>query len=418
MRGRNDNISFGLPIGGGSVPQSFSDLSHLIVLETGGSVATAFAGVMLADFGAKVIVCEEPPHGSTIRQLGGPAVQSVWWKIIGRNKLSIAFDSSRAAAVPLIERLCERADVLLCSRFNSETSSPWSDASQSSVRPPLVVDIHTTGSDRPDLWPWSMRPELAAAATGIMALTGQKDGEPRQPEFPLTEYLCGMMAATHTLAELRRRSCTSTGLASLQIAEHEAVQRMIEWQISVATALGRPELRDGNNFSMAGGISYIHRTRDQHYVATSAATQSVAMRLMRMIGGDALCSDPRFVTPATRSEHMPALITIIDKWISEHSQDEVLEAADAHDVVIGPIYEANDVMHDAHLKARNNIIAIQDSGGRSLLMPNVLPRSSGIEASVNRLGPRIGADTDEILQQLGFSPDDIQALSASGVIWK
>ncbi len=393
---------------------SNEDLSHLVVLETGCSVAAAFCTVLLADFGATVLACENPPHGSSIRALGGSAVQEVWWKVIARNKRSIAIDGDNVFSRPVIARLCNMADVVL---IDAGSPKYWIEEAQKAKNSPLLVSISSTGADLPNLWPWSVRPEFAAAATGMMALTGQRDGEPVQPEFPLSEYLSGMMTATHILAELRRRRLTRLNSKPIVVAEHEAGQRMIEWQIPVATALGRPELRDGNNFSMAGGISYIHQTSDGRYVATSAATQSVALRLMNMVGGERLCADPRFANPATRSNHMPALIEIIDNWISQHSFDDVIAAADLHDVVVGPIYNAEDVLRDSHLRARDNFIVLRDGDDRAITMPAVLPRISGIDTNVVHLGPAVGAQTNEVLARVGFSDDEIRVLHSSNVVW-
>jgi crotonobetainyl-CoA:carnitine CoA-transferase CaiB-like acyl-CoA transferase len=407
-----------MQVSGSQQAETSSGLSDVVVLECGGSVAAAFSGVLLADFGARVFVCEEPPNGSVIRSLGGPAVQRAWWKILARNKRSIAIDTRNAGSAPVMKSICDCADLILMGRHQRDDGvCPWLTAAANSVRSPLVIDIFPTGSDRPDLWPWSTCPELAAAATGLMALTGERDGEPVQPEFPLCEYLCGMQAATHALAELRRRKLTGHGPTQIKIAEHEALQRMIEWQIPVATALGRPELRDGNNFSMAGGISYIHRTKDGHYVATSAATQSVARRLLVMVGGEALRDDPRFDSPESRSRNMPHLIAIIDRWLSELTLAQIMQAAHDHDVVIGPIYEVDNIICDDHIRARKNIIEVMDDDGTAIPMPGVLPNISGIKTEITHLGPKIGCDSDLLLAYAGFTKHDVDNFRSSKIIW-
>ena len=83
---------------------------------------------------------------------------------------------------------------------------PWLRLLDGISPQPLVVDLFPTGADRPDLWPWSIAPELTGAVTGMAALTGYEFGPPVQPEMPLAEYLAGALAAAGAMAELRKAS--------------------------------------------------------------------------------------------------------------------------------------------------------------------------------------------------------------------
>ena len=180
--------------------QSGSGLSSLIVLETCGSVAAAFGCSMLADFGARVFVCEEPPNGARVRTLGGPTVRSVWWKIIARNKYSIAIDPTHSDANIILDAMMRLANlVFIDSGGKADSAEIWRAAASRSKTRPLVVDIFPTGSDRRDLWPWGTHPALAAAATGMMALTGWPGSSRCSPSFPLWVYLSGRP---------RRQPCT------------------------------------------------------------------------------------------------------------------------------------------------------------------------------------------------------------------
>src|SRR5258707_13432798 len=102
---------------------SVENLSGLTVLDVSGSPAPSFAGSLLADFGAFVMVVE-PPGGSPLRKLGSAAVQEVWWPIAARNKFSLALDVAKPEAAPVITRLLAQADVIL----RDDTASPWMEA--------------------------------------------------------------------------------------------------------------------------------------------------------------------------------------------------------------------------------------------------------------------------------------------------
>ncbi|MBK9609423.1 MAG: CoA transferase, partial [Betaproteobacteria bacterium] len=134
------------------------------------------------------------------------------------------------------------------------------------------------------------------------------------------------MGGTLASGALAKLHCALAGKAQswrLPVALHEAVQRMIEWQVPVASLYGRAEPRNGNNFPMNAGVSNMHRTADGRFVAISAANQAVAYRLLRMIGGDALAQDPRFDSPATRFRNMTPLYAILDAWIGARTLAEV-----------------------------------------------------------------------------------------------
>jgi crotonobetainyl-CoA:carnitine CoA-transferase CaiB-like acyl-CoA transferase len=391
-------------------------LSSLLVIEGAGSPAIGFACALLADFGARVFVCE-PRTGSAMRHLGSTAVQKVWWRIIARNKHSAAIDAE-GVSISALAAIAARADlILLDSHSQPNATQKWQAAAAQAKSRPVVVDLHPTGSDRRELWPWGIHSTLTAAAAGMMALTGHSDGPPMQPQFPLAEYLAGVLTAVHALAELRRRGRGAAFQRNLSIGLHEAVQRMIEWQVPIATAFGRPELRNGNNFPMAAGISNIHRCCDGKFVITSAATQSTALRMLQMVGVAEPASDPRFASPESRQRHMGEINALIDRWIGERTLDEVLVAGRRHDVVVGPIFDTADLLADPHVRERQNIV-LWDDGGEQTLMPAIIPRIVGRPVRIRHLGPDIGAHTHELLDMAGLSPEQIHSLESAGVVWQ
>ena len=390
-----------------------SDLSTLMVIEAAGTPAGAFAASLFADFGGRVIVCE-PPGGSPIRQLGSEVVRRVWWPIIARNKLSLAIDPDHPAASAIIDRLLAQAQLLV---RDDASPAAWQAAAASHRQAPLDLSLHAPGGDRPDLWPWSRMPQLAAAATGVVALTGHADGPAMQPEFPLAEYTAGLLAAAGALCELRAAGIGGRAPAPLAIGMHQALLRMNEWQLAVASVTGQAEPRNGNRFPMNSNIGNVFRTRDGKLLTVSAATPSVADRLLTMIGGPALRDDPRFRTTADRQRNMDALDVVVADWMARHDSAEAMRLVRENDVVVGPLYEAGDLLADPHLAARDDIAWIDDGHGEALPQPNVLPKISGMAGGIRRAGPAIGTDSDAVLQAAGFSAEDIAGFRRSGAVW-
>ena len=386
----------------------------IAVLEISQSVGAGFAGSLLADFGARVYVAERPPHGASLRSLGPKELGADWWDIVGRNKRSLAIDPAHRDAAPVVTRLLSSMDMVITDIGKPAWASDhWLRLLDGISPQPLVVDLFPTGADRPDLWPWSIAPELTGATTGMVALTGYEFGPPVQPEMPLAEYLAGTLAAAGAMAELRKARLAKTRPIHLPVATHEAVQRAIEWQVPVAAVLGRPEPRIGNQFPLSAGVSNMHRTKDGRYVALSAATQAVASRLLTMIGGETLDRDERFASPQARAGNMSALYQIIDEWIAQRTADETFAAAEDADVVIGPIYSVDDILADAQIAARDNVM----NSERKVPMPAVLPSISSIKPNVPIAAPTIGQHSGEALDFAGYSEAEIERMKASRLIW-
>jgi crotonobetainyl-CoA:carnitine CoA-transferase CaiB-like acyl-CoA transferase len=386
-----------------------SGLSGLTVLEVANTLGAAFAGSMLADYNATVIVCE-PPEGSALRRLGPKALDETRWQILARNKQSIAADWGHPDSTALIRRLLKQADMLVIDIAEPERAgNPWFAVLETvpEADRPLLVEVFPTGADYPDLWPYGRRAEFAGAASGVMALTGHTGKTPIQAEAPLTDYLAGTLAATKALMRLRKTRLEGTAPGAVATPLHQAVQRMIEWQTPVATAKGRAETRMANNFPMNAGIANMHPTGDGKYVAISAVTQATAMRLMNMVGGAELCADPRFATAQARSSGLADLYAQIDRWTGARTTTEIIATAAAQDVVLGPIYTTDDVLADEQIAARGNIVTVDD-----VTMPSVTPRLSSLDASIRNVGPAIGERGAEILVTLDDAPVHARALSA------
>ncbi|WP_146620055.1 CoA transferase [Acuticoccus sediminis] len=369
-------------------------LAGVFAVECADTPAAAFAAAIAADFGATVVIVE-PPEGTPLRRLAPSAAQAPWWASLGRNKRSIAIDPGTEDGASTLARLAEKADIVF--RDTTSRAAPLAEAARKAVD----VELFPTGADRPDLWPWSTRTEFAGAASGIGAITGPLGGLAVQPEMPLADYTAGMMALMLAMGELRAARLAGVKPEPVRLALHEALARMNEWQVIVATAFGRAEKRTGNRFPMNANIGNIFTTRDGQMLSVSAATPAIARRLLTMVGGEALSADPRFATPAARAQHMDELEDLIGDWFARHDGEEALRLVAENDVVVGPIYGAAELMADPHVAARGNIVDVPADGGGCIAMPAALPRTSDGGADVRSTGPTVGQDRDAVLAMLG-----------------
>jgi len=386
----------------------------ITVLEAADLPAAAFAAALLGDFGADVVVVE-PVGGSGLRCLGGEAVRAVWWPIIGRNKRSLALDHRQPSATTVLEALVRQADILFVDDSDlGRTVRAIADRLEVKGQ---VTRLFAPGADKPEQWHGTTDPAFAGCATGVVALTGRPDGAPMQAEFPLADGTSAVMAAALALFELRRARVADARAEPVDLGLHETLQRMNEWQLVVAAVQGHAEPRNGNRFPMNWNVGNIFRSRDGKLLTVSAATPSVADRLMTMVGGEALRTDPRFSTPAARRDNMDALDAAIGQWIAERDAEEVMRVVRENDVVVGPIYDAADLLADAHLAAREDIVRLSDEAGRSIAMPAPLPKVEAMPGHARHLGPKPGQGSRALLEVLGFGEEVVKTLRDSGALW-
>lgn len=396
-----------------SAGSSREALAGLHVLEISSTPGASFSAALFADFNASVYVGESLPDGSAMRH----RKPGMWWQIIARNKKSIAVDTSHPDAGEIVRKLLSQADVVITDvPARDRSNHPWLREAVRVPHTPLFVEVFPTGADQPATWPWSRSSDLSAASTGLMALTGIAGKTPVQPEFPMTDYLAGTLAATRAIAELRRAKLVREIAEDVAVPLHQAIFRMIEWQMPMATVFGSPQLRNGNAFPMNYSISNMHLTRDGNYVTFSAANDAQAHKLMEMVGGKELCEDPRFASSEARRRGLEDLYKITEKWMAERTLNEVLGAASRHDVVAGPVHSTKNIVIDSHVESRGNIVEVATESGPSIPMPGVVPRVEGWAAAVRSAGPSLGAHTAEALTACGFSEDFISRAAAEGLV--
>jgi crotonobetainyl-CoA:carnitine CoA-transferase CaiB-like acyl-CoA transferase len=138
-----------------------------------------------------------------------------------------------------------------------------------------------------------------------------------------------------------------------------------------------------------------YRCADGRWVAISTSAESVAQRVLEIIGAD---HDERFATFSGRAEHRDALDRIVADWIAARSSDEVLATFDAAEAAIAPVLTMTELLRDPQIVARDVVV---DVGGVRQQGP--VARLSRTPAELRHPGRRLGADTDAVLRELGLA---------------
>ncbi|MEU5978934.1 CoA transferase [Streptomyces sp. NPDC047315] len=401
-----------------SLPPSASHppLRDLRVLDLATLFAGPLAATMLGDFGADVIKVEHPGRPDPSRG-HGPAKDGVglWWKLLGRNKRTITLDLSAPGGRDTLLKLAVTADVVI-ENFRPGTLERWGLGwDELSRANPRLVLTRVTGFGQ--FGPYSHRPcfgTLAEAMSGFAAVTGEPDGPPTLPPFGLADSIAALATSYAVLTALAARAATGRGQV-VDMAIIEPILTVLGPQPLWYDQLGYVQPRLGNR-SRNNAPRNTYRTADGCWVAVSTSAQSVAERVLRLVGRADLVDEPWFASGTGRAEHCDELDAAVGGWIARRPRSEVLAAFEKAEAAIAPVYDVRDVVDDPQYRALDTVTEVDDPELGPIRMQNVLFRLSETPGAIRWAGRPHGADTDAVLTELGMSPDDITALRTQGAL--
>ena len=174
-------------------------------------LAGPYCTMVLADLGADVVKVERPGEGDETRTWGPPFVggEAAYYLSVNRNKRSVAIDLKDPDGLALALELCLRADVVIENFRPGGAERLGLDSATVSAINPRVVYCSITGFGKDD--PRAGYDFIVQAESGLMAVTGEPQGEPTKVGVALLDVLTGLHAATAILAALRRRDASGEG---------------------------------------------------------------------------------------------------------------------------------------------------------------------------------------------------------------
>ncbi|MEU9140239.1 CoA transferase [Streptomyces sp. NPDC048404] len=397
-------------------PSEGGSLDGLRVLDLATLFAGPLAATLLGDFGAEVVKVEHPSQPDPSRG-HGPSKDGIglWWKLLGRNKRTITLDLSKRGGRATLLRLAAEADVII-ENFRPGTLEKWDLgwAELSAANPRLILARVTAFGQ---FGPYAHRPgfgTLAEAMSGFAAITGEPDAPPTLPPFGLADSIAGLATAYAVLTALRARDRTGEGQV-IDMAIIEPILTVLGPQPIWYDQLGHVQPRTGNR-SANNAPRNTYRTADGSWVAVSTSAQSIAERVMRLVGRPDVIDEPWFATGADRARHADVLDGAVGAWIAERTRDEVLAAFEKAEAAIAPVQDVRDVMSDPQYQALDTVTSVDDPELGPLRMQNVLFRLSATPGAIHWAGRPHGADTDAVLGELGLTATEIRELRAEGAL--
>jgi crotonobetainyl-CoA:carnitine CoA-transferase CaiB-like acyl-CoA transferase len=393
-------------------------LDGVVVIDIATLFAAPMAATLLADFGAEVIKVEHPVRGDPVRDHGYVKDgQSLWWKVLDRNKQAITLDIGKSAGADLLLRLASFADVLI-ENFRPGTLERWGVGPEQfhAVNPRLIV-ARVTGFGQTG--PYARRPgfgTLAECMSGFAAMTGEPDGPPTLPPFALADGVAGQALANAILMALYHRDVRGGMGQVLDLAIIEPILSLLGPNPTVYDQLGVIPERTGNRTSNNAPRN-TYRCRDGRWVAISTSTQSIAERVLRLVGHPEVIAQPWFSSGRSRAEHAEELDAYVGQWISERDLDEVVRGFEEAQAAVAPVYDIRDIMNDPQYRALQTIVTVDDEDLGPMKMQNVPFRLSQTPGRIRWTGRSKGEDNEEIFGKwLKLSQAEMKLLSDQEVI--
>ncbi|MFV0318230.1 MAG: CaiB/BaiF CoA transferase family protein [Microthrixaceae bacterium] len=374
-------------------------LADLRVIDMATVIAGPGAARYLADFGADVVKVENPDGGDTARSMGWRDSRdgdSLWWKLMGRNKRCIGLDLKDPDDLQVMRALCASADVLI-ENFRPGTLERLGLAPEVLLddNPSLVVTRVTAfGQDGP----YASRPGFATQAealSGYAAISGEPDGQPLLPPIALTDEVAGLAAAFATMVAVH------SGVG--QVVDVSLIESMLQMMGPLVALYG---LTGQTQDRLGSGIPYTvprntYRTADGEWIAISTSAASVAARMLELIG---LGDDEELATFEGRQANREVVDEATARWVGQRLAADALAELEAAQVAVAPVHDMAGIFADEHFRARGAIAGVD-----GVPMQQLIARLSATPGSIRWAGRALDADAAEIRREIGDATDHRRA---------
>lgn len=391
-------------------------LAGVRVLDLSRILSGPYCSMMLADWGADVIKVEMPGDGDSTRQWGPPFVhgESAYFLAVNRNKRSIAIDLKHEEGRALLRRLVASCDVLL-ENFRPGTTERLGASYEelSKINPRLVYcSISGFGQDGPyrDLPGFDA---VAQAMSGMMSITGEPEGEPTKHGMSIADLSAGMWAAFAIVSALYEREKSGQG----QHLDVSLLDGQIAWLTYVAGAYfatGQLPARYGNGHPTI--VPYQPFATSDGYIMLAVGTDRQWQAFCRVANMEDVMNDPRFATNPDRVRNRDVVIAAVAERMKKRTTQQWRTELEAAGVPCGPINNVAQVFEDPHVLARGMVTSFTHPRAGEVKTVGVPVKLSRTPGDTPKPPPLLGQHTYELLGELGYSPEEIEALASLGII--
>ncbi len=388
----------------------------LRVLDLTRVMSGPFCTAMLADLGAEVIKIEMPGFGEEGRHFA-PHVQgeSTYFALLNRGKRSVAIDLKSPEGLALVRDLARQCDVLVENFRPGVMARLGLDLDALQADNPRLICASITGfGPAGPFADWPAFDLVIQAMSGLMSVTGERDGRATAVGESVADVATGMFAAWGIAAALYDRERTGVG-RRIDVAMLDSIFAMLLTSLSRALFTDVAPGRVGNRHPETYPVDSF-ATRDGDIVLVGFS-DAVVTRIFSAIGRPALADDPRFKSNRDRNAHEAELRDIIAQWAAALTRDEALARLREMDVPAAPVWTLPDLIASGQVEARGLVQpGVNQVLGNIKLVPQPVKFSDSETVSPMR-APVLGEHTEAVLREkLKLDEDRLAALRTSKAI--
>jgi crotonobetainyl-CoA:carnitine CoA-transferase CaiB-like acyl-CoA transferase len=370
---------------------------------------------MLADMGAEVIKVETPGTGDPLRAQGAIRDGLSWYFAgFNRNKHSLSLNLRSEDGKAVLARLIAQSDVLVENyRPGVMAQMGFDEARLKALKPDLVYcnisGFGTTG-------PYRDRPSfdfIAQAMSGFMAVTGAADGPPSRAGPPLADLVAGLQGALGICAALVKRGRTGAG-ESVGSSLNNGLISLLAFLAANHFATGEVPARTGNDHAIVAPYG-MFRTKDGE-VAVAPSQEQSYQRLVDALGLAELRTDPRFTSNDLRVKNRAAINAAIEARLMAETTEHWIEKLNAAGVPCGRVMGLAEVFADPQVVDQEMVLEQEHPGHGVVRMLGFPIKFAEAPCRLRRPAPEVGGDTEAVLRQLGYPPEEIARLRTAGAV--
>ena len=392
-------------------------LSGITVVDLSRVLSGPYCTMLLADMGARVIKIEQPRRGDDTRAWGPPFLngESAYFLSINRNKESLTLDLKQPAALELLGRLLDDADVLV-ENFRPGTMARLGldyerlTATRARLVYCSISGFGQTGPRRDE----AGYDAVVQAEGGLMSITGAADGPPFRLGVAIADIVTGMFAAQGITLALLARERTGRG-QQVDVGMLDATAALLTYQAAITFATGAPPGRMGNRHPTIVPYETFAASDGEFVIAVGNDDQW--QRFCGVLDTPHLARDEAFATNPARVANYERLRPLIAGRLRTRPRASWVETLRAAGVPCGSVRDVAEVLADTQLEARDMIATLEHAVAGSIRVLGVPIKLSETPGAVRTSPPTLGQHTADILRRdLGMSDDDVRALKAMGAI--
>jgi len=392
-------------------------LQGTLVVDMTQALAGPYLTMLLGDLGADVVKVERPGVGDQSRGWGPPFAgsESSYFMAVNRNKRSLTCNYKSELGLQALRRLVDRAEVVVTNeRRRSRLERMGADYETLSQRNPGVVYCSITGFGMSG--PYEGLPGydvIAQGMAGLMPITGQVDGSPMRYPPAIADLATAIYGLSAVLAALLVRERTGRG----QYIDMSLIESQASWCLIHAGAHfldGRTPPRLGNDHPSI--VPYgTFKAGDGHLII-ACGSEALWQRLCVLLGLEDIRDDPRYCTNRDRVAHRDEVRQHLEERLAARSVAQWCDLLAQAQIPSGPIYDVPQMLQDGHMRARGFVVEQGHPTAGALRTLSCPVHLSDTPASYRLPPPLLGQHTDQILGELGYSPEEISRLRQAGAV--